>query len=160
MSLAASNLIRALGLLPHPEGGHYVETFRHPSPTGTRAPATAIYFLLRAGETSWWHRIDATEMFHYYAGLPLEIFTYRVGSLVERWVLGPDVLSGQRPQVLIEPGVWQMARPLPGGDQPSEVDVSRSPIGPDYSLVGCTVSPAFEFAGFELASVDFAPPGS
>ncbi len=98
---------------------------------------TAIYYLLREGERSHWHRVDATEVWHFYAGDPLEL---SVGA--DRHVLGPDVAAGQRPQHVVAAGEWQSARPL-----------GR------WTLVGCTVSPAFDFAGFELAPPDWAPPG-
>jgi uncharacterized protein len=147
MSEAADEVIRILALTPHPEGGHYVETHRDSVGAEGRGCGTAIYFLLRAGERSHWHRLDAVEIFHYYAGLPLEVRLWQEGSAVERMVLGPHITRGQRPQVIIPRGVWQAARPLPS--TASEFD---------YSLVGCTVTPAFEFSGFELAEPAWEPP--
>lgn len=141
----ADQVIRALDLAPHPEGGYFKETFR--DATAGRGHATAIHFLLRAGQVSHWHRIDAVEIFHYYAGLPVELQLWRPGGARARQVLGPNVLEGQSPTVIIEPYTWQSARPL------TERHASH-----DYSLVGCTVSPAFEFAGFELAAPDWQPP--
>lgn len=111
-----------LGLAPHPEGGAFRETWREPA-------GTAIYYLLARGEESRRHRLDKTEVWHFYAGDPLEL---QVGN--ERVVLGPDVVAGHRPQVVVPARVWQSARPLGA-----------------WTLAGCTVSPAFDYAGFELA---------
>ncbi len=127
----ADDVIRDLGLAPHPEGGWYRETWRE-------AAVTAIYFLLRAGERSHWHRVDATEIWHFYAGDPLEL---SVGSTDRPPRLGPDVTAGHRPQHVVPAGEWQAAHSL-----------GR------WSLVGCTVSPAFRFAGFELAPPGWSPP--
>lgn len=142
----AEHIIAALELAPHPEGGYYVETYRHEAVGGGRGCGTAIYFLLRTGQVSHWHRVDAAEIFHYYAGLPLELRLWREGSAIERHVLGPNVVAGERPAIVIPPHTWQMARPLP------------RPDADDFSLVGCTVTPAFEFRGFELAAPDWNPP--
>lgn len=134
-------LIAALGLTPHPEGGWFAETWREPAAEGTRAASTAIYYLLRAGELSRWHRVDATEVFHHYGGAPLElrIALTSAGPAV-RHVLGSDIEAGGRPQVIVPAGAWQSA--MPRGD---------------WSLVGCTVAPGFEFAGFELAPSAWEP---
>jgi len=129
----ADRLIALLDLKPHPEGGHFRETFRDGS--SGRAHSTAIYFLLKAGEVSRWHRVDAAEVWHFYRGAPLEL---RIGKSV--YVLGPDVDEAQAPQVVVPPGAWQSARSLG-----------------DYTLVGCTVAPGFEFAHFELATEGFEP---
>ncbi len=126
----ADDLIAALGLQLHPEGGWYRETWREPA-------TTAIHYLLRAGERSGWHRVDATEIWHFYAGEPLALSTSADGRTVERHTLGPDVAAGQRPQVVVPAGVWQSAVPMGA-----------------WALAGCTVAPAFEFARFALA-----PPG-
>jgi len=136
-------IIDALGLVPHPEGGHYVETWRDRVSGGARGSGSAIYYLLRAGEVSMWHRIDAAEVWHLYMGGPLELSLSPDGMAVERHVLGTDVLRGERPQVVVPAGAWQSARPLA-----------------DWTLVGCTVSPAFELASFELAPADWAPGAS
>ncbi len=141
----AEAIIRRLGLLPHPEGGHYRETFRHiPDKNGPegggRGAMTAIYFLLRAGETSRWHRVDAAEIWHYYAGAPLELAIAEAGSKPEVHVLGPDLAAGAAPQIIVPQGAWQSAR-------------SRG----DWTLAGCTVGPAFDFAGFELAPPGWSP---
>src|SRR5690242_4640449 len=122
-------LVRELELTPHPEGGHYRETYRDASGSGCRAHSTAIYFLLQAGEVSRWHRVDAAEVWHFYSGAPLEL---RVGKDI--YVLGPNVDEAQAPQVVVPPNTWQAAKSLG-----------------DYTLVGCTVAPGFEFSHFELA---------
>jgi predicted cupin superfamily sugar epimerase len=138
----ADQLIALLDLKPHPEGGHFRETFRDcgPTPAGRdsnqgRAYSTAIYFLLKAGEVSRWHRVDAAEVWHFYAGAPLEL---RIGKAV--YLLGPDIEEAQAPQIVVPPGAWQAARSLG-----------------DYTLVGCTVAPGFDFAHFEMAPEGFTP---
>ena len=125
-------IIRLLELAPHPEGGFYRETWRDRPPEGTRGSGTAIYYLLRAHERSRRHRIDAAEVWHHYAGAPLELV---IEDVPHR--LGPDVASGERPQLVVPPGAWQSARPLGG-----------------WTLVGCTVSPAFDFAHFQFDPED------
>jgi predicted cupin superfamily sugar epimerase len=130
----ADRLIKLLGLEPHPEGGHYRETFRDAS-SGARAYSTAIFFLLKAREISGWHRVDAAEVWHFYRGAPLEL---RIGK--EVYVLGPDIDEAELPQLVVPPNAWQAARSLG-----------------DYSLVGCTVAPGFDFAHFELAPDGFEP---
>jgi uncharacterized protein len=135
--LGADEVIRRLGLQPHPEGGHYRETWRDRPPGGGRGAGTAIFFLLRRDERSHWHRVDATEIWHHHAGAPLELSCSSDGGPVSARVLGSDLAAGQLPQLVVPTGVWQAARSLG-----------------EWTLVGCTVSPAFEFAGFELA-----PPG-
>ncbi len=131
----AEALIRILGLVPHPEGGHYRETYRHAPEGGGRGVATAIYYLLRAGEESAWHRIDAVETWHYYAGAPLALRIAREGAAPETLRLGPDIARGERPQGIVPAHAWQSARSLGA-----------------WTLTGCVVAPAFEFAGFELAA--------
>lgn len=133
--LTASEIIALLDLQPHPEGGHYRETFRDPHMIGGRSVGTAIYFLLAEGERSHWHRVDATEIWHFHAGAPLEL---QVGD--ETLMLGADLEAGHRPQGVVPPGVWQAARTTG-----------------NWTLVGCTVAPGFDFAGFELAPVDWSP---
>jgi len=133
----ADAIIEALGLKPHPEGGFYAETWRDPAPEGQRGSGTAIYYLLRAGEISAWHRVDATEIWHWYAGAPLKLRLSDDGIASREIMLGPDIAAGQRPQGTVPPHGWQSAQSTGG-----------------WTLVGCTVSPAFDFAGFELA-----PPG-
>ena len=138
-TLEIDAIIEALGLEPHPEGGRYAETWRAPTLAGERSAGTAIYFLLTAGEHSHWHRVDAAEIWHHYHGgaLELEVAT-EAGR--ETHILGIDLGSGQRPMVIIPAGAWQRARPLGS-----------------FTLVGCTVSPGFEFEHFELAPDSFEP---
>jgi predicted cupin superfamily sugar epimerase len=137
----AQRLIKRLGLKPHPEGGHYRETFRDNEGTAGRAHATAIYFLLQADEQSHWHRIDAVEIWHWYAGAPLELRIAREGHVVAAHMLGNDLAKGHAPQIVVPRRAWQAARSLG-----------------EYTLVGCTVSPGFLFEHFELAPPDFEPP--
>jgi len=140
MPLTAADIIRLLDLQPHPEGGHYRETFRDSHTIdGKRAASTAIYFLLARGERSHWHRVDAVETWHWHAGatLQLEIHDGTTRSLVR---LGPDLAAGERPQGVVPKGAWQAAQ-------------SQG----DWTLVGCTVAPGFEFEGFELAPKDWSP---
>ncbi|MFC3124025.1 cupin domain-containing protein [Pseudoroseomonas globiformis] len=135
-TLPAPAVIAALSLAPHPEGGHYREIWRDTPVGGGRGAGTAIYFLLAAGERSHWHRVDAAEAWHFYAGAPLRLSLAQHGSRREA-LLGPDLSAGQEPFALVRPGEWQAAASLGA-----------------WTLVGCTVSPAFDFAGFEMA-----PPG-
>lgn len=135
----ADALIARLGLRPHPEGGHYCETFRDVENASGRAHATAIYFLLKAEERSHWHRIDAAEIWHWYAGAPLALRIAQ-GHVVHDLVLGNDFAPGQVPQIVVPPRAWQSAESLGA-----------------YTLVGCTVAPGFSFEHFELAPEDFTP---
>jgi predicted cupin superfamily sugar epimerase len=135
-SLTAEDVIRLLDLKPHPEGGHYRETFRDTCTVEGRAASTAIYFLLKRSERSHWHRVDAVETWHWYAGSPL-MLSIHGGAGVKAIRLGPDLALGERPQAVVPARVWQAAESLG-----------------DWTLVGCTVAPGFEFTGFELA-----PPG-
>jgi hypothetical protein len=138
--LSADVIIRLLDLRPHPEGGHYRETFRDPAAGASgRAHSTAIYFLLRAGEISRWHRVDAAEVWHWYAGAPL-LLTVADASGRRDIRLGIDLDAGERPQAVVPAHAWQQAQSLGA-----------------WTLVGCTVAPAFEFAGFELAPAGFEP---
>jgi predicted cupin superfamily sugar epimerase len=125
----ADELIELLNLRPHPEGGFFVETWRHVPEEGGRGAGSAIYFLLREGFASASHRVDADEAWHFYAGAPVELV---IGEGTHR--LGIDFAAGERPQLVVPAHEWQSARTLG-----------------EWSLVGCTVSPAFEFEGFELA---------
>jgi predicted cupin superfamily sugar epimerase len=141
--LTADAIIALLGLQPHPEGGHYRETFRDtagaPEAGSARAVSTAIYFLLRAGEVSRWHRVDAAEVWHWHAGAPLQL---SVADTTGRHDLrlGVDLAAGERPQAVVPAHAWQQAQSLG-----------------DWTLVGCTVAPGFEFAGFEMAPTGFEP---
>jgi predicted cupin superfamily sugar epimerase len=136
----ADAIIAALSLKPHPEGGYYAETWRDPAPGGQRGSGTAIYYLLRAGEISAWHRVDATEIWHWHAGAPLKLRLSDDGVELREIVLGPDIAAGQRPQGIVPPYGWQSAQSLGA-----------------WTLVGCTVSPAFDFTGFELAPAGWQP---
>jgi hypothetical protein len=140
--LTAAEVIARLGLMPHPEGGYYRETFRdHRRNAEGRAVSTAIYFLLPAQERSHWHRVDAVEMWHWHAGAPLELsIALADAGPVERHRLGADLMAGEEPQRLVPQGAWQAARSLG-----------------DWTLVGCTVAPGFEFSGFELAAPGWEP---
>ncbi|MGE0717212.1 MAG: cupin domain-containing protein [Alphaproteobacteria bacterium] len=139
---SADAVIAALGLQPHPEGGHFAETYRHVPPEGGRGAMTAIYFLLKAGERSHWHRVDADEIWFWHAGAPLRLSIAAADGTIADHRLGPDVSGGERPQRLVPADAWQAAVSLG-----------------DWTLVSCTVAPAFEFAGFELAPPDWQPPG-
>ena len=141
-TLSADDVIALLELAPHPEGGFFRETFRdRPLEGATRAASTAIYFLLAAGDVSRWHAVDATEIWHHYAGAPLLLETASPdGQGFGRLRLGPDLGAGERPQARIAPHHWQRAWSLGG-----------------WTLVGCTVAPGFEFAGFKLAPAGFLP---
>lgn len=135
--MTADDIIALLHLSPHPEGGHYRQTWI--GDEAGRPSGTAIYFLLRAGERSHWHTVDATEIWHHYAGAPMvvSIAPDAAGPRVDH-PLGPDLSAGQRPQVIVPKGHWQAA---------------HAPDG--WTLVGCTVSPAFLFEGFHLAPEGF-----
>lgn len=139
MSISAAAIIKQLGLQPHPEGGHYVETFRD-APDGDRGHSSAIYYLLEAGDCSAWHRVDAAEVWHYYAGAPLAITLSPNGHDAAAYRLGSDIAGGERPQLVVPAGHWQTAESLGL-----------------WTLVGCTVAPGFSFAGFELARPDWRP---
>jgi len=136
----ARAVIETLGMKPHPEGGWYAETFRD-APAGGRGHSTAIYFLLERGQVSAWHRVrDAAEVWHFYAGAPLELSVHEEGRQVGKHRLGPDLAAGQRPQAVVPAGWWQAARSLG-----------------DWTLVGCTVAPGFDFDAFELAAPGWEP---
>ena len=140
--MTAAEIIATLGMQRHPEGGWYVESYRHPGEGGGRGACTAIYFLLQAGESSHWHRVDAVEIWHWYAGAPLALGLSESGGPATTLTLGPGLAANQRPQAVVPAGIWQAARSLG-----------------DWTLVGCTVSPAFSFAGFELAPPGWSPKG-
>ncbi|WFU08462.1 cupin domain-containing protein [Rhizobium sp. CB3090] len=133
-------IIEALSMQPHPEGGWYVQTFRDEH-GGSRGHSTAIYYLLQAGQRSHWHRVrDAAEVWHYYAGAPLALHRSADGKASETIVLGIDLAKGERPQAIIPADWWQAAESLG-----------------DFTLVGCTVAPGFEFSSFEMAAPDWKP---
>lgn len=135
--MEAAAIIAELGLVRHPEGGWYVETFRDAS-GGERGHSTAIYYLLEQGDRSHWHRVrDAAEIWHWYAGAPLELRISQDGRLAEIHRLGPAIAEGERPQQVVPADAWQSAASLG-----------------TWTLVGCTVAPGFVFESFDLA-----PPG-
>jgi predicted cupin superfamily sugar epimerase len=137
----ARALIDKLGLAPHPEGGWYRETWRAPAVEGMRGHATAIQFLLERGQRSHWHRVDASEIWLWHAGSPLRLLTAPGDAgPVETQLLGGDVLSGELPQHIIAPNVWQAAEADQG-----------------WALVRCIVAPAFDFASFTLAAAGWSP---
>jgi predicted cupin superfamily sugar epimerase len=138
---SAADIIRQLELKPHPEGGHYRETFRDPRQVDGRAASTAILFLLARGERSHWHRVDAVEVWHFYVGAPLKLSVVN-GATEEIIRLGGDISAGEIPQVTVPARTWQAAESLG-----------------DWTLVGCTVAPGFTFEGFELAPVGWSPRG-
>lgn len=136
--MTAEDIIAALNLTPHPEGGHYRQTWVDETAQG-RAHGTCIYFLLEAGKPSHWHRVDAVEIWHYYAGAPLILKLAKSAEGPREDVrLGPDILAGQRPQGIVPQNAWQAAETTG-----------------DWTLVGCTVSPGFTFDGFTLAEPGF-----
>jgi predicted cupin superfamily sugar epimerase len=135
----AEAIIHLLDLEPHPEGGHFRETFRDPRGVDGRSVSTAIYFLLRRGERSHWHRVDAAEIWHWHAGAPL-LLRLNDGAGTSTLRLGTDLQAGERPQGIVPAGAWQSAESLG-----------------EWTLVGCTVAPGFEFAGFELAPHGWSP---
>jgi predicted cupin superfamily sugar epimerase len=137
--LTAAEIIPLLGLKPHPEGGHFCQTFRDTQLIDGKRPAsTAIYFLLARGERSHWHRVDAVEGWHWHAGA-LRLMIAERGT-TDTVTLGPDLAAGQRPQAIVPFHAWQAAETLG-----------------DWTLVGCTVAPGFEWAGFEMAPKDWTP---
>ncbi len=144
-TLSATDVIQLLDLKPHPEGGHFCETFRDPRTVdGARAASTAIYFLLARGERSHWHKVDAAEGWHYHAGAALELaIAADPSGPIERVTLGPDLVAGERPQAIVPAHAWQAARSLG-----------------EWTLAGCTVAPGFDFRGFELAPKGWAPTGA
>ena len=136
-------VVERFGMAAHPEGGWYVETWRAAAPDGERPLASAILFLLAAGEVSHWHRVDADELWQYSAGDALDLLIAPDGGgPVQRHRLGPDVAAGVEVQAVVPAGAWQAARPLGA-----------------WTLVGCVVAPAFSFDGFELAPEGWEPPG-
>ncbi|MEM1388917.1 MAG: cupin domain-containing protein [Pseudomonadota bacterium] len=140
--MTADEIIAHLGLAPHPEGGWYRQTWAAPTAHGARPAGTAIYFLLKAGMRSHWHRVDAGEIWHFYAGAPLTLWIAEHDhGPAQTHVLGPDLAAGQAPEVIVPEGHWQSAA-----------------TNGDWTLVGCTVSPGFQFEGFTLAPPDFDIP--
>lgn len=136
----ARGIIDALNLEPHPEGGWFRETWRAEAAPGERASGTAIYYLLEAGDHSHWHRVDATEIWLWHSGGPLALTTSANGHDVEARTLGPALSAGQQPQLIVPATHWQTAASLGA-----------------FTLVSCTVSPGFDFDGFEMAAPDWRP---
>jgi len=140
-SLSAEEIIKELRMQPHPEGGYYVETFRDVlTDTFGRSASTAIYFLLSAGVVSAWHKVDAIEIWHWYAGSPLKLSISPDGTSQTDVMLGPDIPGGERPQAIVPREGWQQAQSLG-----------------DWTLVGCTVAPGFQFEGLVMAPDGWAP---
>lgn len=135
----AAEIVALLGLEPHPEGGYYRQTFADDA-GGERPYSTAIYYLLEGGPAGRWHRVDSAEVWHYYAGAPLRLTISADGETTREEMLGPDLADGQRPQVVIPRGQWQSAQSLG-----------------NWTLVGCTVAPGFQFAHFEMAEDGWKP---
>jgi predicted cupin superfamily sugar epimerase len=142
---SVAEIVASLHLAPHPEGGFYRETARDVRADGGRGAFTAIYYLLPGGERSAWHRVrDAAEVWHHYAGAPLELSIAAEGDggqgTIRLLLLGDDLARGEQPQALVPAGAWQCARSLG-----------------DWTLAGCTVAPAFEFSSFEIAPAGWSP---
>ena len=138
--LDSEAVIKLLDLKPHPEGGYFAESFRDEEPKNKRGYSTAIYYLLKRGEVSNWHRIDSVEIWHWYAGSPLQLSILSKDEAIADQILGPNLPVGQRPQIVVPRLSWQSAKSMG-----------------NWTLVGCTVSPAFEFDGFEMAPSDWVP---
>lgn len=138
--LSEQQIVEHLKMQPHPEGGYFCETYRDPEGIDGRAHSTAIYYLLGAGDCSAWHRVDAVEVWHYYAGAPLALTLSPNGHDATAYRLGNNLLMGEKPQVVVPKMAWQTAESLG-----------------HWTLVGCTVAPGFEFAGFEMAPPDWRP---
>ncbi len=140
-ALTAQDIIRMLGLKPHPEGGHFRETFRDSTERADgRAASTAAYYLLARGERSHWHRLDAAEIWHWYSGAPLQLEIASAPGRIEHLTLGGDISAGLRPQAVVPANSWQAAQTTG-----------------DWTLVGCTVAPGFDFAKHELAPHGWSP---
>jgi predicted cupin superfamily sugar epimerase len=143
-NLDANDVIKELNMQPHPEGGWYIKTFRDEdggNSHGTRGNSTAIYYLLEKGQRSHWHKvIDASEVWLWHAGDTLELSISEDGKHVQKHALGMNLMSGERPQCVVNAGAWQSAAPLGA-----------------WTLVSCTVAPGFEFSSFEMAPDDWAP---
>lgn len=138
--VSAQSVIQRFALDPHPEGGHYRELYRHEAPGGERGVATSILFLLAAGEVSAWHRVDGVEIWHYHAGAPLALHICAEEGVLETKILDSGMDGQGMPQQVVGINQWQSAKSLG-----------------DWTLVGCTVAPAFSFDGFELAPPGWSP---
>ena len=138
--MTADEVIERLDLRPHPEGGHYRETFRDQPADGSRGAVTVIYYLLKAGESSAWHRVDATEIWHYHAGAPLRLDIWEDGGEIQSLTLGTGFAAGEAAHGVVPPNAWQSAQSLG-----------------EWTLVGCAVAPAFMFEAFEMAPPGWSP---
>lgn len=138
--MSFEDLVHTLDLKPHPEGGFFRETYRDPDTPDGRSAGTAIYYALGVGDCSAWHRVDAAEIWHWYAGAPLALTVSANGHDAEAHRLGPNLHTGERPQIVVPKNWWQTAESLG-----------------EWTLVGCTVAPGFEFSGFEMAPPDWRP---
>lgn len=140
--MTADEIIQLLQLQPHPEGGWYRETWVAEAPDGARPPGTAIYFLLKRGQDSHWHKVDAAEIWLFHAGAPLTLrISEHDSGPATHHMLGADLANGEMPQILVPPHHWQAAA-----------------TAGDWTLVSCTVSPGFQFEGFTLAEPSFDIP--
>ena len=139
-ALSPDAIIRLFGMIAHPEGGWYAETFRAPAAPGERAPVSAIYFLLRQGERSHWHTVDASELWLWHAGSPIQLHLSVDGGQAEAVLLGASLQTGERPQFVVPQGAWQSAESTGS-----------------WSLASCVVAPGFQFSGFTLAPPGWAP---
>jgi predicted cupin superfamily sugar epimerase len=140
LPLDPQTILDSFGMAPHPEGGWYAETYRAPSEPGSRSAVTAIYFLLKAGERSHWHTVDATEIWLWHAGSPVRLQMSMDGRQTETILLGADIAAGERPQAVVPVGCWQAAESSEG-----------------WGLVSCIVAPGFEFRGFRMAPAAWSP---
>jgi predicted cupin superfamily sugar epimerase len=140
MARDAQQVIDAFGMVPHPEGGWYAETYRAPSAAGERSAVSTIYFLLKQGERSHWHIVDATEIWLWHAGSPVRLHVSADGRASDIVLLGSDIVAGERPQAVVPVGAWQAAESTDG-----------------WALVSCVVAPGFEFRGFTMAPEGWAP---
>ena len=143
--MSAEDLIQALELAPHPEGGWYRETWRAAAADGERAAASAIYYVIQPGQKSHWNRVDAHEIWLWHSGDPLDVSVAATDAGPSRTArLGGRVTRGEQPQLIIPAGQWQSANTVAGGEA-------------GYSFISCIVAPAFDFGGFELADPDWEP---
>ena len=141
LPLSAKAIIETLNMQRHPEGGWYIQTFKDTA-GGSRGHSTAIYYLLERGERSHWHRVrDAVEVWHFYAGAPLALSIAEDGKPATTIKLGSNILIGELPQAVVPANGWQSATSLGA-----------------WTLVGCTVSPGFDFSAFEMAPPGWQPP--
>lgn len=143
--VTAEELIEALDLAPHPEGGWYRETWRSASKLGERAAATAVYYVIQPGQSSHWNRVDADEMWLWHSGDPLDLSIAESDAGPTRTVrLGGNIGEGEQPQVIVPKGHWQSAVPAKGGEA-------------GYTFLSCIVAPGFEFSGYQLAESGWSP---